>query len=133
MVSAAEISPREAGRREGPSRLWYLIARREGNRLEILTLAAQPRRETLPGFASAGAARDSLRCGGAGGDWRIRESTAGELISLLMDHLPHVDRIVLDPVFGVSAGDAEPRSASKQAFVAALMGERLAAPHALSD
>ena len=128
VVSAAEISPREAGRREGPSRLWYLIARREGNRLEVLTLAAQPRRETLPVFASAGAARDFLRCGGAGGDWRVRESTTGELISLLMGHLPHVDRIVLDPVFGTSTGGAEPRSASKQEFVAALMGERLAAP-----
>ena len=46
----------------------------------------------------------------------------------VMDHLPRVDRIVLDPVFGVSTGDAEPRSASKQEFVAALMGERLAAP-----
>jgi hypothetical protein len=84
--------------------------------------------DTLPVFASAGAARDFLRCGGAGGDWRVRESTTGELISLLMGHLLHVDRIVLDPVFGVSTGDAEPRSASKQEFVAALMGERLAAP-----
>ena len=64
MVSAAEISPREAGRREGPSRLWYLIARREGNRLEVLTLAAQPRGETLPVFASAGTARDFLRARG---------------------------------------------------------------------
>jgi hypothetical protein len=39
-------------------------------------------------------------------------------------HLPRVDRIVVDPVFGVSAGEAEPPSASKQEFVAALMGER---------
>jgi len=101
--------------------------------LEVLTLAARPRRETLLVFASAGAARDFLRCGSAGGDWRVRESTAGELISLLMGHLPHVDRIVLDPVFGVSAGDPDPRSASKQEFLAALMDERLAAPYALND
>ena len=128
MLSAAQISPREVGRREGSSRLWYLIARREGNRLEVLTLAAQPRGVALPVFASAGTARDFLRCGCACGDWRLRESTAGELISLLMGHLLHVDRIVLDPVFGVSTGDTELRSASKQEFVAALMGERLAAP-----
>jgi hypothetical protein len=108
--------------------LRYLIARREGNRLEVLTLAAQAYGETLPVFTGAGAARDFLRCGGVGGDWRVRESTAGELVSLLVGHLPRVDRIVLDPVFGVSAGDAEPRSASKKEFVAALMGERPAAP-----
>jgi hypothetical protein len=124
MFSAAETSPREAGSREGPSRPWYLIARREGNRLEVLTLAAQPRGETLPVFTSAGAARGFLRRGGAGEDWRARESSAGELISLLVGHLPRVDRIVVDPVFGVSAGEAEPPSASKQEFVAALMGER---------
>jgi len=85
---------------------------------------------TLPVFASAGAARDFLQCGGAGGDWQVRESTAGELISLMIGHLSHVDRIFLDPVFGVFVGGAEPRIASKQEFVAVLMGERLAPPRA---
>jgi hypothetical protein len=125
MVSAAGISPPGAGGREGPSRLRYLIARRKGNRLEVLTLTASSSRETLPVFTGAGAARDFLRY--AGGDWRVRESTAGELVSLLVGFLPHVDRIVLDPVFGFSAGDAEPRSATREEFVAVLMGERLAA------
>jgi hypothetical protein len=128
MVSATEASPRGAGHREGPSRSWYLIARREGNRLEVLTLAGQPHRDILPVFATAGAAWDFLRRGGAGGDWRVRESTAGELVSILVGHLPHVDRIILDPVFGVSAGDAEPQSSSKKEFVSALLGEPLGAP-----
>jgi hypothetical protein len=127
MVSATEASPRGAGHREGPSRSWYLIARREGNRLEVLTLAGQPHRDILPVFATAGAAWDFLRRGGAGGDWRVRESTAGELVSILVGHLPHVDRI-LDPVFGVFAGDAEPQSSSKKEFVSALLGEPLGAP-----
>jgi hypothetical protein len=56
----------------------------------------------------------------------VRESTAGELVSLLVGFLPHVDRIALDPVFGVSAGDAEPRSTPKGEFVAVLMDERFA-------
>jgi hypothetical protein len=128
MVSATEASPLEAGHREGPSLLWYLIARLEGNRLEVLTLAGQPRRDILPVFATAGAAWDFLRRSGVVGDWRVRESTAGELVSILVGHLPHVDRIVLDPVFGVSAGDAEPQSTSKKDFVSALLGEPLAAP-----
>ena len=59
----------------------YLIARREGNRLEVLTPAARPRRETLPVFTGASAARDF---GGVGEDWQVRESTTGELVSLLM-------------------------------------------------
>jgi hypothetical protein len=108
--------------------LRYLIARREGNRLEVLTLATRPRREILPVFDTAEAARAFLCSGGVGGDWWARESTAGELVSLLVGHLPRVDRIVLDPVFGVSDGEAEPRSMSKQEFVAALMAEPLAAP-----
>jgi hypothetical protein len=125
MVSEARISPRGAGGREGPLQLRYLIARREGTRLEVLTLSARPRGETLPVFTGAGAARDFLRS--AGGDWRVRESTAGELVSLLVGFLPRVDRIALDPVFGVSAGDAEPRSTPKEEFVAVLMDERFAA------
>ena len=48
MLNATEASLLEAGHREGPSRSWYLIARRGGNRLEVLTLAGQPRREILP-------------------------------------------------------------------------------------
>ncbi len=122
MVSATGISPRGAGGHEGPSRLRYLIARREGNRLEVLTLDTRPSRETLPVFTGAGAARSFLRY--AGGDWRVRESTAGELVSLLSSCLPRVDRVALDP----AAGDAQPCSASKKEFVAALMGEPLAIP-----
>jgi hypothetical protein len=128
VLSATEASPLGAGHREGPSRSWYLIARREGNRLEVLTLAGQPRRDILPLFTTAGSAWDFLRRGSVGGDWRARESTAGELVSILVGHLPHVDRVVLDPVFGVSAGDAEPQGTSKKEFVSALLGEPLAAP-----
>ena len=89
----------------------YLIARREGNRLEVLTLAARPRRDPLPVFTGASAARDFLRY--VGEDWQVR-STTGELVSLLMGCLPHVDRIVLDPVFGVVGGATEPRSTTKR-------------------
>jgi hypothetical protein len=129
MINEAGTSRQQGAEHRGSaSLLRYLIARREGNRLEVLTLAAQPCREILPVFATAGAARDFLRRGGVGGDWRVRESTAGELVSLLVGHLPHVDRIVPDPVFGVSSGEAEPRSTSKEEFVAALIAEPLAAP-----
>ena len=77
----------------------------------------------MPVFGTAGAARGFLRRAGPGG-WRVRESTAGELVSLLSGCLPRVDRVALDP----AAGDAQPCSASKKEFVAALVGNPLAIP-----
>ncbi len=104
--------------------LRYLIARHEGTRLEVLTLGARPGSETLPVFTGDREAREFLRLGGVGGDWHVRESTTGELVSILMGDLRHVDLVVLDPAFGVSANDAEPLSTSRNEFVAVLMGER---------
>ncbi len=124
MISAAEASSQEAARRGGSSRLWYLIARRESNRQEPLTLAARHSGEILPVFGAAGAVRDFLHRGCLGGGWRVRESTAGELVSLLSGCLPRVDRVALDP----AAGDAQPCSASKKEFVAALVGNPLVIP-----
>ncbi len=119
MLDTTEVSSRRPGDPKGP-RLRYLIARREGTRLELLTLA-----ETLPVFADAEAARDYLRR--VGGDWRVRESTAGELVSLLMGHLPRVEKVALWPVFGVPAGDAQPPTTTKREFMTVLMDERFAA------
>ncbi len=47
--------------------------------------------ETLPVFGTRRATHDFLRHGAFGGGWQIRESTAGELISLLMGHLADVE------------------------------------------
>jgi hypothetical protein len=121
------ISAEEEETRGSASTVRYLIARREGTRLEVLTLCAQAGGEALPVFETEGTALAFLRSGGLGGGWRVRESTAGELVSLLMGHLPRVELVVLDPALGVVAEDAEQLSASKKEFVEALMGEPLAA------
>ena len=105
--------------------LRYLIARLENNRLKVFTLAAGPRGAALPIFGTGRAAHEFLRRGGLGGGWRVRESTAGELISLLMGHLANVERIVVDPCPGVGVSDARPDGTSKRDFIAALMGEPL--------
>jgi hypothetical protein len=98
--------------------LRYLIARLENTRLRVLTLAAG---ETLPVFGTRRAAHDFLRHGGFDG-WQVRESTAGELISLLMGHLADVERVALDPPSDVALSGASPKSTSKRDFIAALMG-----------
>ena len=99
--------------------LRYLIARLENNRLRVLTLAAG---ETIPVFSTRRAAHDFLRDGGFGGGWQVRESTAGELISLLMGHLADVEIVALDPRSELALSGASPKVTSKRDFIAALMG-----------
>ena len=119
MISGDEASG-EAASRERTLR--YLIARRENSRLELLTLAATSHGEALPVFGTERAARDFLRRGGYGGGWWVRESTTGELVSLLMGHLADVDRVALDPNPGFSAPEAGVPGTSKKEFIDGLMG-----------
>ncbi len=105
--------------------LRYLIARHENNRLELLTLAATSRGEVLPVFGSERAAREFLRGGGFGG-WWVRESSAGELVSLLLGHLADVKSVALDP--GPGPPDTGLPGTSKKEFIDALVGEPFKAP-----
>ena len=127
MINTTEASSGETADTTGkhPVKLRYLIARLENNRLKVLTLTAGSYGGALPIFGTARAAHDFLRRGGFGGGWRVRESTAGELISLLMGHLADVEPIVVDPCPGVDVSDARPDGTSKRDFIAALMGEPL--------
>lgn len=109
-----------SGGRSVPLR--YLISRLENNRLRVLTLAAG---ETLPVFGTRQAAHDFLRDGGFGGGWQIRESTAGELISLLMGHLADVEIIALDPRPDLALSGARPEVTNKRDFISALMAGSL--------
>jgi hypothetical protein len=115
-MTSGEEGSGEAASREHPLR--YLIARRENNRLELLTLAATRCGEVLPVFGTERAARDFLRRGGYGDGWWVRESTTGELVSLLLGHLAGVDRVALDPRPGLPAAELR----SKKEFIDALMG-----------
>jgi hypothetical protein len=116
MISAPEA---EAAHHERPLR--YLIARHEHNRLELLTLATSSDKEALPVFGTERAARDFLLGGGFGGGWRVRESTTGELVSLLLGRPAVVDCVALDPRPGIAPDDAELRG--KKGFIEAIMGE----------
>ena len=118
MTSGDEASGEPASHERA---LRYLIARHENNRLELLTLAAPSRGEALPVFGTERAARDFLRSGGFGGGWLVRESTAGELVSLLLGHLADVESVALDPRPGIP--DTGLQGTSKKEFIDALMGE----------
>ena len=101
--------------------LRYVIARLENNQLRVLTLTAESCGETLPVFGTGRAAHEFLRQGGFGGGWQVRESTAGELISLLMGHLADVESVALDPRPDLTVSDASLNSTSKRDFITALM------------
>jgi len=68
----------------------------ENNRLKPLTLAAVSHAEALCVFGIKRATRDFLRHSGFGDDEWVRESTAGELVLLLLDQLVSVERVGLD-------------------------------------
>ncbi len=127
MTNTTEAASGETADRTGEYSvpLRYVIACLENHRLKVLTLAAGPRGAVLPVFGTGRAAHEFLRRGGFGGGWRVRESTAGELISLLMGHVADVEHVVVDPCPGVDVSDVGSDGTSKRDFIAALMGEPL--------
>ena len=80
----------------GPVSYW-LIAERQDKRIEVLTLHTDGTQETLPVFSSEEEAEIFLRFGGVTGRWRARESSAGELVSVLYGPCAGVSKVALDP------------------------------------
>jgi hypothetical protein len=80
----------------GPVSYW-LIAERQDKRIEVLTLHTDGTQETLPVFSSEEEAEIFLRFGGVTGGWRARESSAGELVSVLYGPCAGVRKVALDP------------------------------------
>ena len=84
-------------RRTYPRRFW-LIARHRTGGMEVLTTNLARGGEALPVFSFEDEANMFLRLGALGDDWRARETSGGELVSVLCGPCAGVDRVVLDPV-----------------------------------
>lgn len=125
MISAADPAPGEAEIPlvEYALPLRYLIVSQKDDRLTPLTLGDTPRGRSLPVFDTRRAAREYLRLVGLVG-WRVRESTVGELVSLLLGPLTGVERVLVGPSPDpdVLVGDV-----GRKEYVAALLGEPLLA------
>ena len=83
-------------------------------------------REALPVFSFEDEARMFLELGAPGG-WRVRETTAGELTSVLCGICANVDRVVLDPVplpGPLIEGFNGLLSMEREAFVGSLLNPR---------
>src|ERR687886_823883 len=76
---------------------YWLIAEKQYNKLEALTIRAYDEQETLPVFSSEEEAELFLGFGGVTGGWRARESSAGELVSVLSGPCAGVKKVALDP------------------------------------
>ena len=81
-----------------PGSTYWLIARNDNGRLEILTTGRASGEEAMPVFSHEEEAEMFLRVGQVAFEsWHVRESTSGELISLLYGPCAGVGRIALDP------------------------------------
>lgn len=84
------------------SRPLWLIVKYQTRGMEVLRINLASGEEALPIFSFEDEARMFLELG-ASGCWRVRETTAGEITSVLFGLCAGVDRVVLDPLPGLDA------------------------------
>lgn len=103
----------------------YMIARYGAKGLELLRIPLESGEETLPVFSSEVAARDFLLSSDLGQGWYVRESYAGELVSLLLGLCADVGWVLVDPVSGEQAAERNPADiAHSESFVGSLLGTK---------
>ncbi|MGH3148338.1 MAG: hypothetical protein ACRDTR_21355 [Rubrobacter sp.] len=96
------VPPQEGRRslvRKTYSGPFWLIAKYRTGGLEVLRTILASGEEALAVFSFEDEAGMFLELGTSGG-WRVRETTAGELTSVLFGPCAGVDRVVLDPLPG---------------------------------
>jgi hypothetical protein len=99
-VAEAAIPTRPAPGR-GPGTTWWLVAKDGHLCKELLTVNCGGGR-ALPVFSGEGEAEMFVWLGGAFEDsWRIRETSTGELISILCGPCESVRSVALDPSPGM--------------------------------
>lgn len=80
------------------SRPYWLIVNQEGTAMEVLTVDLLARGEALAVFSFEEEARMYLRLRIAEPGWRVRQTSAGELVSVLCGPCADATRVALDPV-----------------------------------
>ncbi|MGH3085832.1 MAG: hypothetical protein ACRDSJ_00770 [Rubrobacteraceae bacterium] len=113
-ASAEKVSARR------PRREYWTIARHRGTRLEVFTVE-----EALPVFSFEEEAEMFLdfRADEGREGWELRETTSGELASLLIGHLAKVESVILDPILFSDFWRADRLvSVPRDLFVESLLG-----------
>lgn len=121
------LTEREATRPPGrpPSLTYWLIARNENGRIEVLTIDLAEGEQALPVFNFVEEAEMYLGFEASGDGWHIRETRAGELTSVLYGLCAHVGRVALDPLPQQMVTDETVRllSLDRKSFVRDLLDE----------
>jgi hypothetical protein len=91
-----QVTKRGAARPPGPA--YWLITRNEYCRIEVLTIHLAEGETTLPVFSFEEEAQMYLGFEASGNCWRVRETRAGELVSVLLGLCAHVGHVILDPL-----------------------------------
>jgi hypothetical protein len=108
-----------------PVHTHYVIARHEAKGLELLHILLESGEETLPVFSSEVAARDFLLSNALGQEWYVRESYAGELVSLLLGLCADIEWVLIDPLAGEHTAEDQPADiAHWESFVDYLLGSK---------
>jgi hypothetical protein len=104
-------------------RSFWLIATRSHGRMEVLTIDAGGE-TVLPIFSFQEEGEFFLSLEAAEADWWPRETTTGELVSLLLGLCARVDKVALDPLPSLGErGIVELVSTGRRHFVRHLLGE----------
>ena len=104
-------------------RSFWLIATRAHSLREVLTIDASSE-TVLPIFSLQEEGEYFLGLEATEANWCIRETTTGELVSLLLGLCSRVDKVALDPLPGLGEREiVELVSMSRRHFVRQLLGE----------
>lgn len=79
-----------------PHSLYWLIVKHDGPRMSVFTIELASSEKVLPLFGHMEEAETFLRALGDSG-WQIRETGAGELVSVLFGSCANVRKVALDP------------------------------------
>lgn len=108
-----------------PVRPHYVIARYEANGPELLRVTLESGEETLPVFSSEVAARNFLLSNAPGQGWYVRESYAGELVSLLLGICVGIKWVLIDPLPEQHTAEDDPADIEHwKSFVDYLLGSK---------
>ena len=109
-------------------RSFWLIVTRSHGRMEVLTIDAGGE-TVLPLFSFQEEVELFLHFQAKGADWWTRETTTGELVSLLLGLCARVDKVALDPLPSLGRREIIGLvSTGRRHFVRYLMGEDTAHP-----
>jgi hypothetical protein len=102
---------------------WWVLAKEEGCGVEVLTTEAFGE-EALAVFGFEEEA-EMFSCLGGGSGWQAKETSPGELVSLLCGPYARVGTVVVDPLPGVCGARAvRSLCVGRAGFVGVLLGER---------